>query len=295
MDSFSRRFIVGLLLITLGAFVGGCTDFRARFMANSMVPIMYKMDASTNRQDDVELMRDALPYTLVFLDGLIEASPDNTTFLLKAAEANTGYAFAFVEDEDPQRAKKFYLKARKYALRTLAWNTDFIEALDKPLDEFTPTLQDFDIYDVPALYWTASSWLSWISQSLDNPQAFVDLPKAEAIVKRILELDERYYYGMPHVMMGTFYAAPPKILGGNPVKAKEHYDRAFEISESKFLVMHVMYAKFYAYQIQDRDLFVETLQKVIDAPDDILPEKILANQVAKMKARALLEDIDEYF
>ena len=295
MDSFSRRFIVGLLLITLGAFVGGCTDFRARFMANSMVPIMYKMDASTNRQDDVELMRDALPYTLVFLDGLIEASPDNKTFLLKAAEANTGYAFAFVEDEDPQRAKKFYLKARKYALRTLAWNTDFTEALDKPLDEFTPTLQDFDIYDVPGLYWTASSWLSWISQSLDNPQAFVDLPKAEAIVKRILVLDERYYYGMPHVMMGTFYAAPPKILGGNPVKAKEHFDKAFEISESKFLVMHVMYAKFYAYQIQDRDLFVETLQKVIDAPDDILPEKTLANQVAKMKARALLEDIDEYF
>lgn len=295
MNSFSRRFISGMLLITLSSLVGGCMDFRARFMANSMIPIMYKMDASTNKQNDVELMRDALPYTLVFLDGLIEASPDNTTFLLKGAEANTGYAFAFVEDQDPQRAKKFYIKAKKYALRVLSWHEEFIEALDKPLDEFIPTLQEFDIDDVPALYWTASSWLSWISQSLDNPQAFVDLPKAEAIVKRILELDEEYYFGMAHVMMGTFYAAPPKILGGNPVKAKEHYDKAFEISESKFLVMHFIYAKFYAYQIQDRELFVETLEYVINAPDDIFPEKILANQVAKMKARALLEDIDEYF
>ncbi len=288
-----RKSIVSLLLISIISFVWGCS--RAKFMADSMVPLMHKMDASANKQDDVELMRDAIPYTLVFLDGLIEASPNNKSFLLKAAEAYSGYGFAFIEDNDPKRASRFYLKAKAYGLRSLKWNKDFINTLDKPLDEFLPTLKKFGKHDVPGLFWTANAWLAWISLNLDNPQVFVDLSKAEAIVKRILVLDENYYYGMAHAMMGTFYAAPPKLLGGDPVKAKNHFDKAFEISRSKFLIVHFLYAKFYAYQIQDRDLFVKTLEYVISAPDDLFPEKRFANIVAKRKAKRLLDDIDDYF
>jgi len=47
--------------------------------------------------------------------------------------------------------------------------------------------------------------------------------------------------------------------------------------------------------VQDRDLFVKTLEKVVATPVDYFPEKNFANEIAKRKARTLLEDVDMYF
>lgn len=294
--SFSRKFISSLVLCMISALlISGCTSFRARMLVKSMHPLMEKMSVSVNKSDDVDLVREGLPYSLIFVDGLIEAAPDDSYILLRAAEAYNGYSFAFVEDKDKKRAAKLYLKARDYALRVLKENDDFREALDKPLDQFLPTLKQFDEDDVPALFWAASSWLSWIGLSLDNPEVFIDLPKVEAILNRIVELNENYFYGATHTILGSFYASEPVVFGGKPEKAKYHFDRSFEISKSKLLIAHLMYAKFYAYQIQDRKLFVETLENVIAAPNDLLPEKRFANKVTKIKAKMLLENVDEYF
>jgi hypothetical protein len=48
-------------------------------------------------------------------------------------------------------------------------------------------------------------------------------------------------------------------------------------------------------QAQDRDLFEKSLREVISAPADILPEQRLANEVAKQKAKILLEQVDDLF
>jgi hypothetical protein len=56
-----------------------------------------------------------------------------------------------------------------------------------------------------------------------------------------------------------------------------------------------MYAKFYAVQIQDKALFVKTLSEIIATPVDSFPERNLANEVAKRKAKDLLEKADTLF
>jgi hypothetical protein len=61
------------------------------------------------------------------------------------------------------------------------------------------------------------------------------------------------------------------------------------------LVFHLMYAKYYAYQIQDKELFVDTLKEVVSAPDDILPEMAFINAAAKKKAKKLLDNVDTIF
>jgi len=111
----------------------------------------------------------------------------------------------------------------------------------------------------------------------------------------VAELDETYYYGTVHSMLGSLYSAPPKAMGGNPEKAKRHFQRAFELSKSKFLVVHLMYAKFYAVQIQDKALFVKTLNEIVATPVNSFPERNLANEVAKRKAKDLLEKVDTLF
>jgi len=282
-----------LCLVFTGLFsLCGCS--QKVLMVRSMDPIMDDMRTAVNRSTDVDLMRDAMPASLVQLDGFIQAAPDDK-LLLRGAEAYFGFANAFVEDTDRKRAGILYLKARDYGLRVLKKSGKFSQALDGPAPEFREMLKEMGKGDVPALFWTGNSWLSWIGLNLDRPDAVMDMPKAVALLERVVELDETYYYGSAHAALGSYYAAQPKIMGDTSEKAKQHFDRAFEISGGKFLFMYYLYAKFYAYQIQDRELFEKTLRMVIETPPDKYPDMTFANEVARRKAKVLLEDVETYF
>jgi hypothetical protein len=61
------------------------------------------------------------------------------------------------------------------------------------------------------------------------------------------------------------------------------------------LLFHVLYAQYYCRQMLDEECFVEHLNQVLEAPDDLLPELRLWNEVARDKAAYLLEIRDELF
>ncbi len=58
---------------------------------------------------------------------------------------------------------------------------------------------------------------------------------------------------------------------------------------------YVYYAKYYARQIMDKELFVSTLQKVLEAPAETSPDLTLANTIARKEAKELLSRVEEYF
>lgn len=282
----------GLVLVFL-CLTAGCNT--TKMMVDSMDPLMEKMNTAVNKHNDVELVKDAMPAALLQLDGLIEASPDNTGLLVRAAEGYNGYAFVFLEGKDNERARRLYLRAHNYAMRALKQKEKFAEAADGPLVAFEASLSVFDKKDVPALFWTATSWLSWAGLNVDDPEIFLALPKIKALLKRSIELDETYRYGIAHAVLGVLYASRPAAYGGQPGKAKAEFDRAFELSHRKMLVFLLTYAQYYAYQIQDRDLYIGTLQEVIDAPDDLFPAMGFINAAAKKKAKTRLETVDSLF
>ena len=285
-----RAVLAGFVSLVL--LLSGCAS--PEFMVKSMDPLMDRMDTTVNRCPDVDTIRDSLPTTIVQLDGFIDIAPSAKLYL-RAAEVNFGYSFAFIEDVDRARASYLYLKARDYALQPLLLNDDFCGALHRPVDKFSASLDEFGKADAPALYWAACSWMAWISLNLDKTEVLMDIPKIEAMLHKVIELDGNYYYGSAHATLGAYYASRSKVIGGDPDKAKYHFDRAFAISQSRLLFIHLLYAKYYAYQIQDRALFEQTLQQVIDTPVDYFPQKNFANEVAKKKARVLLDDVDSYF
>jgi hypothetical protein len=125
--------------------------------------------------------------------------------------------------------------------------------------------------------------------------ALAELPRVEALMKRVLVLDEQFYYGGPHLFMGIWFASRPKIGGGDLAKALHHFKKALELSRGKFLMTQIYYADQYARKTFDKDLFVFTLEKVLDTPADSAPELTLLNTVAHKKAKEMLEQVDEYF
>ncbi len=85
------------------------------------------------------------------------------------------------------------------------------------------------------------------------------------------------------------------MLGGNPDKAREHFQRCIEISEGKFLLAKVYYAQYYAAPTLNEKLFEETLNEVLDAPQDVLPDYELLTSLAKKRAQTLLQNKEEFF
>jgi hypothetical protein len=126
-------------------------------------------------------------------------------------------------------------------------------------------------------------------------EALAEIPKVEWMMKRVLEIDEGFYYGGPHLFMGVWFASRPAIAGGDLRKAKQHFLKALELGQGKFLMAYVYYADSYARRALDKDLFVSTLQKVVATPADRVPELTLVNTTAQRKAKELLSHVDDYF
>ncbi|MDZ7261240.1 MAG: TRAP transporter TatT component family protein [candidate division KSB1 bacterium] len=278
--------IVSGLIVTLS----GCSLQKMAIRSTGGI-LDYSLTA-LYEEDDLRLAEQAIASDLKLLEGLIKGDPGNEQFLLLAAQGYGSYALGFAEDEDPLRARKFYRRGRDYGLQLLEQKKAFRL---KDLETIQSTLRSFTEKDVPALFWTAYDWAGWINLSLTDPVALADLPKVQAMMHRVLELDEGYFYGGAHLFFGTILAARPRMLGGNPQKAQEHFQRCLELNQGKFLMTQLYYARFYAVQVQDQKLFQNLLQQVLDASLDLLPEQRLANALAKEKAKRLLQKMEELF
>lgn len=288
----SKRHCFLLSALLLPVLFFGCSI--QKIAVNSTGGIIDNMMEALYEETDLEIAETAIAADIKLLEGLLKTSPENRKFLQRAAEGYFGYALAFAEDQDPERASGFYDRARNYGFRLLETYRPTRGKLDGSVDELTDALKKADRDMVPALFWTANAWASYINLNRDDPSALFGFPKVIAIMSRVLELDERFYFGGPHVFFGTIYASLG-IAGGDIKKSKEHFDRALEISDGKFLMTNVFLAQYYAVAELDEELFSSQLQIVMDTPVDILPEYGLLNAVAKKKAALYLSKMDEMF
>src|SRR6266404_6055999 len=83
--------------------------------------------------EDPELVRDALPFSLKLIESLLAESPRHRGLLFAASSGFTPYAYAFVQQEADEledrdlaratamriRARQLYLRARDYGIRGL--------------------------------------------------------------------------------------------------------------------------------------------------------------------------------
>jgi len=246
-------------------------------------------------ETDLILAEQALASNIKLLEGMIKGDPENRHLLMLTSQAISGYALGFVEDESPERAKPLYLRARNYAARVLAQNDFNLSEENILLDEYNQKVKMIEDDDLDALFWAAFCWAGWINLSLDNPQAFIDLPKVEALMKRVLDIDSTYYHGAGLLFFGSVWGTKPRMMGGDPEKAKQYFDKNLKVTNGNFLLSYVYYAKYYAAKTLDEDLFKNYLNKVKEIPDDVLPGEQLLNAIAKKKADFLLSKTEDIF
>lgn len=257
------------------------------------------------RDDDPDLVGDALPFGLKTIETLLERSPRHRGLLLSAASGFTQYANAYVDlqaielqfaDLDAsrkvrERSKRLYLRAREYGFRALELrNGNFREELAA---DPARALEPFRREHVPELYWTAAAWGSAIAADKNDLDLVADLGLIEPILARCLELDEPYDGGALHEFMILFEGERTAEQGGSIQRAEEHFLRARELAAGRKVGPLVGLAESVAVRRQDGGRFRALLEEALAFDPDSAPEYRLANLLAQRRARLLLAHADD--
>jgi hypothetical protein len=267
------------------AFLGGCANLIGSKAAGTL-------SAAILNQDDPELVQSGLPAYLLILDGLISQHPDNPPLLSAGAQLFALYGSRFAT---PERAIALTAKARRYGQRALClvhepacrW-----QAID--YDRLVAELESVDRKNIGPLYSYAVGWLANLSATSEDWSAVAELPWVQAVLERVLELDETYEHGAVHGYLGILYSLRPPALGGKPDIARQHFERAIELSGGRDLSIKVEYARRYARLVFDQELHDRLLTDVLNAPAEA-PGFTLFNVLAKQEAKTLLATSKEYF
>lgn len=283
-----------LVLIAM-LLLAGCS--MSKMVANNMSGTMTDMKDSFFAEDSAEHAFASGPSMLKMLDGFIVSSPRNVELLQRGAEMNCAFAQTFLEDSHREWAISLYQKGKAYGLRGLEIRyprlSRAIQAHDEAL--IKKELESVRKKDQPLLFWTGICWGGEINMVMDATLV-PDLPLVEAFMEHSGKLDPSYYFWSLEIFRGTFWAARPPLLGGDPEKGRQHFEVALEKTNGTFLLWKLMFAKVYAVATQNAPLFVETLREVQQSHRTIdNDENRLANQVARRQAAFWLERTTDIF
>ena len=279
--------------VLLALLLNGCSV--GQMVARTSVTMLDGGVEALNREPDFELAREAIPANLKLMEGLLYKDPANRSLRLYAAQGFYGYAFGFIELDDPKRAAELYRRGYEHGRQALRHM-----GVDLPLEISSPeairaALAHLRADAVPLLFWTASNWAKQIDLNRTEPAMIAQLAGTAALMERVMELDPAYHHGSPDLFFAVYYGSRAPMFGGDYARSALHFARANELNSGRLLLVDVLYAEYLARQQLDQEAFRQRLTRVLEAPAGLLPEMELANAIAKRRAAWLLEREEEWF
>jgi predicted anti-sigma-YlaC factor YlaD len=262
--------------------------------------------SSYARDDDPDLVWEAVPFGLKTVEGLLEEAPRHKGLLFAAASGFVQYGYGrvqqeadFVEARDLARATELRTRARRLYLRALGYGfrgleVDFPGLRERLRTEGAAALGRTRKEHVPLLYFTGLSWFAAISVSKDDSELTADQSQAEALMRRALALDESYDRGALHDFFISWEGRGESV-GGSFARARTHLERAEALAGGKRVSALVNFAETVSVAQQDRKEFEKLLRDALAVDPDSVPDMRLANLVYQKRARWLLTRTDELF
>ncbi|HEY3286344.1 MAG TPA: TRAP transporter TatT component family protein [Gemmatimonadaceae bacterium] len=285
--------------------LSGCSI--KRMAINSLGDALSSGSSSTfAKDDDPELVRDAIPFALKTIESLIDASPRHQGLLTAAASGFTQYGFAFIQQEADfteaqdldratqmrQRAKRLYLRASDYGLRGL--ELDIPGFRERIIRDADATVAKATRKDVPLLYWTAAAWGAALAIDVNDAELAIRQTAIEKMMHRALVLDESFEMGALHDFFITWEAAHASA-GGSVAKAREHFARATQLADGRRAAPYVGLAEAVSITENNKKEFESLLKQALAVDINKAPEQRLANVINQRRARWLLSRIDDLF
>ncbi len=295
------------LVLLSAILLTGCSV--KRYAINQLGDALAGTGTTFSSDDDPELIRAAVPFSLKLVESLLAENPRHQGLLLAAARGFTEYAYAFVQEDADEledtnkvaatamraRAAKLYLRARNYGLRGLeVKHPGFAERLKANPKE---AVRELKKTEAPLMYWTAISWGAALAASHDFAM-IPEIPRFEALIDRVLEVDEAYDEGTAHTFMITYEMSRLNGKGGLPARAaraKEHFDRAMALGGGHQAGPLVSYAENVLVAQKNKTEFQNMLRQALRLDINASPENRELNLTEQRRARWLLSRTDKLF
>lgn len=235
--------------------------------------------------------KDSTLANLKLAEGLLATDPKNEDLLVSVIKGYAGYGYGVYETQymfdkyaevENSKYKKMaintYLKSFNYGLRFLEVHDITFDELkikindskgmSKLLDESLPN----DKLTREAILFTAQSFASLINLQRDKISLISYLPIPKAMFDWVCKREPDIAHGTCAVFFGSYEAGRPAMLGGNPEKGKEIFEKAINKYPHNWL-MRLAYLESYIVPMIDEDLYAN--EKKVFAKYENLFEKEL--------------------
>jgi predicted anti-sigma-YlaC factor YlaD len=291
-----------MLLVMLLTFPG-CSI--RRFAVNKVGDALSRGGSTYESDDDIELVGDALPFSLKLIESLLAESPRHCGMLETACKGFATYSYIYVQqkadeivDLDFERARAIRERSRRLYLRASRYGSRGLEVAYPGITTKLETDPAGAVAEVreehlSLLYWNAVALGLAISVSKDDAAMLARLPCVEAMLSRALELDESWRSGALHELQLTLASA--RLGPPNYDELAAHFERARVLSRDMSAGLFVAYADAVAVPRQDVGHFHSLIEQALAVDPDDCEGTRLANLVAQRRARSLLRQVDDLF
>ena len=114
-------------------------------------------------------------------------------------------------------------------------------------------------------------------------------------MRKALELDEAYGNGSLHAFFIAFEGSRPAAMGGSIERAREHFERAIQLTGGKKASPYVTCAENVSVTQQNLDEFKMLLTTALAIDVDAEPNYRLENILSQRRASWLLSHIEDLF
>jgi len=276
-----------------------------RLAVNKVGDALSQGGSTYETDDDLELVGEALPFSLKLVESLLGESPDHLGMLETACKGFATYSYIYVQyeadlasDEDLRLARRLRERSRRLYLRGSRYG---LHGLEVAYPGITKGLQTDPVRAVSVvrkkhlslLYWNAVALGLAISASKDDATMLARLPEVDAMLDRGLELDESWDEGALHEFRLALAGARPAAPDCEALAA--HFERARALSGGTRASLFVAYAEAVALPQQDPVRFRGLLDTSLAIDPDLREEIRMANLVAQRRARWLRDRMDDLF
>lgn len=261
-------------LLALTLLVSACSSFQQLALRGS-TPVFVGASEKAMYEKSWEFYRDSAPGNLKFLETVYLQDRDNLELLGTLVKGYAGYAYSVPEtlamDDELSGAENSDHKKMAIALytRSLDYGMDYFRRkgvsrknlLDSNEKELKKILSNkFKKRDLVTILFTAQAWGSLINLQKDNVALVSHIPKVKLLFDWVCHKQPSIENGLCDIFFAQYEASRPRMLGGNPQKARELYQRAI-LKRPKHLLIRVGYIQYSLIPAFDK----ENYEKVAEA------------------------------
>jgi len=288
----------------------GCTP--KTMMVGQVADLVNNGVMAFTRDNDLDLIEKSLPANIKLLETLLISSPEDDRLMTLLSQLYGSYAFGFVEtrleagryhvssaegkdiDILKRQTSRYFNRGADYALSALEENTPGVAEAFQKVTTISAYLNKLSVKDVAPLFWYGFNLGAWVNHHLDDVRIVSRAHVARQVMERVIELDPAFHNAGAHLFLMVYYGSRSPMMGGDQHRADDHYRELKSIAGDDYLLADLVYARFCLVQRQDRQGFVETMQRILGHPS-VASDVALYNAIARWRASIYLTAADSLF